>query len=231
MNYLQKQAALQKLAQMRLAINYVARSRVMQKKANTADTMLRSSVLPIPFISGPANVGGAIAGTITDDDDLGGVLEGRKNYGKEVIPGVGGWRLAHDRKVVENLLKKDKFTPNRTLSEYLGGLTSSLGAGAVGAGVGGLLGGPAGAAVGGLGGLGVGALASIGGSLATNFTKGRDVKDLEDYYDKDSTLANYLIPGRADYNTWKNLMATDRILNQYEYDPKFREEMDKKKKK
>ena len=222
MNYIQKQAALQKLAQMRLAINFVARQRLMQKQADAAGSIART--IPQALIlnqTGIPQMGvtvGSLAGALEGSNDLDSVVEGRKNVGLEFLPGVTPYHIARQRRVVENALKKNKNIGNKTLSEVLGSDTSALGLGAAGAGIGALLGGPAGAAVGGLGGLGAGVLAGGVGALGTLFTKGRDKKDLEEYYNNDPAMLNYLIPGRAAYNAWKNIAATDRLMAAYEAD-------------
>lgn len=237
MNYRQKQAAY-KLAQTRMAINYVARQRAMQKQADTLGTTIRGGI-PSTYLAPlylPANLVGDVVGLNSTSDNLKDIMEDEKSYGYELLPGVAAKNLNKKLTIAENLLKTNKNKSNKTLSEYLGNLTAPLTATAGGAALGGLIGapigGPVGAGVGsligGLGGLGASGLAHIGAVLGSNLTKGRNEKDLQEYYDNGSAAANYLIPGVAPYNRVKNLMAVDRMVNKYRYNPEFRKEMDSK---
>lgn len=229
MNLRTKQAALLKLAQVKLAATHVLRQRAMRKQAKVPGTMLRGAVGTniadiIPGAGTIPGTVGLISGLSTSENDLDKVVKGRKSWGLDFIPGVAAYRLARQKRILENILNKKKKT-DRSLSEVLGMLTAPLAASVPGALVGTVLGGPVGGAVGGLT-TSLGASASqLLGALATNFTKGRTYEDLQKEYAKEDSWDNYLIPGVAGYNWWKNLMASDRVVDKYENDPEFREEI------
>ena len=170
----------------------------------------------VPGLGMATNTISGIAGALSDSKDFKQVLKDNKNTASEFLPGVASFKLSKQRRVVENKLKNKNNKSNKTLSEELGSYTS----GALATLIGALIAGARASKgdrralsyLGGSAGLVASGSASLLGGLITNFTKGRDKKDLKKYYNNNSTLYNYLIPGVAEYNRWKNLMAVDRLI-------------------
>lgn len=219
MNYRQKQAAY-KLAQARMAINYVARQRALQKRAgigNIVGTMARNlpgEVLASPFVGGLPDVGTSVSAATDDSKDPESVIQGRENIGVDFLPGGASYHLTRPRRVLENILKEND-TGNKTLSERFGTHTSALTTIGLPTALGGVLGGPFGAGLGFMGGLGATAIGNTVGTLGALFNKGRTTEDLKKYYNDRSAWKNWLIPGYAEYNGWKNLAAAERYFDEY----------------
>lgn len=175
--------------------------------------------------AGTAGRIGGFAGNF-GDADMDELADAYNSVGKDFIPGVAAYRMNRQRRAIEKLLKakRGKNGGNKTLSENLGILTSSIAPMAIG----GILGGrkskfkndkdiEKGVRTGAVLAGGANAL----GALSTLFTKGRSKEDLDDYYNSGAgaTLANYLLPGSAAYNKFKNQAATDRLIEEYMDDP------------
>ena len=217
--------------------DYIMTKLATVKSAKTVGTILRSMPASLaadtilPGSSSAINNVGALSGSFTGNDDLEDLIKYEEDTGQDLIPGMAARKLQRKRRVLENALKKKK-KGNKTLSEHLGVYTSTILPTIAGGIIGGSLNkdNPAlGALLGaGIGGIGSG-LAQGVGLIGGNFTKGRDVEDLEKYYNSNkSSILNYLVPGSAGYNMGKNLMATDRVLEKYKKDPEFRKKLKKK---
>ena len=201
-------------------INYLRYKLI--KQASTPATIARAIPATIvansimPGVGDAANSIGSLAGSFGSSKDIDKLIEADEAYGLDFVPGRAAYKLSQQRRAIENKLRKKK-KGNKTLSERLGIATSALLPALAGMGIGALANKKdraQGALIGAILGGTVGTAANIGGALATNLTKGRDESDLEEYYNSDTaSAANYLIPGVASYNTWKNLMATDRLLS------------------
>lgn len=140
-------------------------------------------------------VHGAVIGAASDKD----IVEMSKNPAKSLIPGVGASRLLRRLRNVANDTRGGEGTAN-LVGEHFGTATSILAAAA--------LGGAATIPLGGIGaipaGLAAAGISSLGGPLTALLTKTRDKKSQSEH-DKDWHLADWLVPGVAQYNYWKRV--------------------------
>lgn len=187
---------------------------------------LQAQALTAPLLSIPANtVGtaqtvGSLVGYVrpTNRKDI-------KNFQKSkllnAIPGVGVYRLNQRRKQIASRYNGGSGY-EKPLSQIFGGLSSAGLLALVGAGLGASIGAISrnsdgvkvglglGAAIGG----GAGLAATGFGSLAALLTKTRDSKAQKQYEQRGNTMANYIIPGVAGYNSAKSF---GHILNSKDY--------------
>ena len=172
----------------------------------------------IPYVGSMANSVGGLAGIFSKGD------KSRKGSAVEnLIPGVGTYRLNNRLRTVaddENeRSKKDKnlaVKPYHSLvAEQFGPLTSALLAGGLGAGIGAAADSGdrgRGGLVGGLTGLGVAGGAGLVALLAAAIRR-RRTQNEQDSADS-SVAAKWLLPGKAQYDTWKRLgRSRDLIKN------------------
>lgn len=184
------------------------------KEAAAVNDVLASAVMgSLPWIGGPTQAAGAIAGladTASDADEA----EYDKTPGTSWIPGVGAKRMTTRLK---NQLTGSNGTRKRFWSSQFGPLTSILLSSAAGAGIGagaGALarrddpsdGALAGAGVGALVGGGTAAGVSLLAALSAAATKRRTKEEQLAAADSSAGVAaDYLVPGVATYNNYKSL--------------------------
>lgn len=146
---------------------------------------------------------GIVHGFDTDDIEV-------PNDAAGVIPGVGASRLVRRmRKVRKDVAPEAESQSSRILSDAFGPITSSLAAGAggagLGAGIGALRGNTLGGAVtGGVTAFGAGVTANLAGALAAALTK-RRTRDEQRAAELEPGFLSHAAPGRGIYNYWKRL--------------------------
>lgn len=184
------------------------------------------------LVGSGTGLGGLLAHMSTKPEDIDPEdLKKFKSY--SFVPFVGGYRAAKRNMYVDNKLSKGDSTHKHALSEKFGKSTSILaailaggGLGALGGGLGGAaynkygngskdawINGAIGGALGGAtaGGV-VGILAHLIGRVRGLIEKRRSDEEHSEYL-KEGVLGNYLLPGKAAYNTAKRA----KMMNDYLY--------------
>lgn len=174
----------------------------------TVPTAVASNIPVLGLPISLAGMGGTAAGLLRETKGD----ENPKTEGKNLIPGVGSYRLAQRiRRVADQSDRAGAKGTRNLLAEVLGGLTAPI----VGAGVGGLAGLGISAATGSNKGVGAGigagagaALPQLIGALAAAVTKRRSRKEQTASDTSGRATAKYLVPGLGVYDYLKRLGAS-----------------------
>ena len=192
-----------------------------------------------PGIGSVGSLIGRVHGLASDPTTEADIAEANDNPGMALIPGVGRSRLVRRWK---QQVRDKEGGYTKGYSQVIGPATSTLALTLLGAGVGALSGHiwgkdpetvkdsngdvvwkPAwyegkemrGAEIGAGIGAGAGMLANLLGMFSAAATRRRTAQEHKDYIENGSAVADYLVPGRAEYNYWKTvgrMMAEDDAL-------------------
>lgn len=163
----------------------------------------------IPYIGPGASTVGSLKALLEDVDDE---AKPHKGVSKNLIPGVANYRLA--KRLKGQAIRQDRKhkgnAVNNLLGERIGPFTAILGAtlagGLTGKGIEALTKntGARYTSKGMLIGAGAGTLSSIIGGIIAGIKRRRTAKEQVEH-DKKLRLSNYLVPGVAEYNSYKRL--------------------------
>lgn len=181
-----------------------------------SQALAHSGIPVVSQLGALANMGGAIGGLISDP-------EKEKNPKTDVlslVPGVGNYRLSQrSRRVMDESNRRGARGTANLVAEAVGPVTSSI----IGAGTGGVLGGALGslkrdafgrtgvvpgAAVGAIAG---GVLPVLIGSIAAGIRRKRTLDEQAAADTKGRAVAKYLVPGLAQYDSFKRLGASSHL--------------------
>ena len=185
--------------------------------ATIPSNMLASSGVPgVAQLAAFSNIGGSLAGLITDPDKK----KNPKTDALSFVPGVGHYRLSRRyRRVMDESNRRGAHGTANLVAEALGPVTSSI----IGAGTGGVLGGilgslkrdefgrnktRSGAVVGTIAG---GVLPALIGSIAAGIRRKRTLDEQAAADTTGRAVAKYLVPGLSQYDSLKRLGASSHL--------------------